>query len=380
MLTRADGARPARRPGGPRPYRSTAGGRGGAARRSLAGAALALLLTLGAAVPAIAAGRADPGAECPPGQSDCSVWDDDPGTPGDPGGGGDDGGGGDSGGGGGAAKCQWNGRTVKCYDSVLGWFNNSDGCYYKLAEPQPEAPEGQQWYVAPATAATSGSQTTVLRDAPPPGFGAPPDPEELARRALAKITIAAPRIAVAPRAQQRSRPGRAAGLDVGPQRRPEVLRADPAGLGERAGPDRTITAKFDRIVWNMGNGRKVTCPGAGTPYRADGPFAGRPSPDCGYQRLPEGRRLPGAGHDLLEGDLERRRPERRHRRHPDHGNGPGPNQRTTGGGPVSARSEPILRAPQSTDPEPGRWTRRSPRPGWSGSGGCGPGCSAWPCC
>lgn len=92
--------------------------RAGATRRALAGAGLALLLALGAAVSAPAAGRADPGAECPPGQSDCSVWDDDPGTPGGPGGG-DTGGGGDSGGGGGGGKCQWNGRTVKCYDDVL---------------------------------------------------------------------------------------------------------------------------------------------------------------------------------------------------------------------------------------------------------------------
>lgn len=43
-----------------------------------------------------------------------------------------------------------------------------------------------------------------------------------------------------------------------------------------------ITATFGRIVWDMGNGRKVTCLGAGTPYRAGGKFAGRPSPDCGY--------------------------------------------------------------------------------------------------
>ncbi|RLK24236.1 hypothetical protein DER29_2134 [Micromonospora sp. M71_S20] len=263
------------------------GGRSGTARRSLAGVGLALLLALGAAVPAIAAQRADPGAECPPGQSDCSVWDDDPGAPGDPGGGGDDGGGGDPGGGGGSARCQWNGRTVKCYDSVLGWFNNGDGCYYKLAEPQPEAPEGQQWYVRTCNGGDLGSQTTVLRDAPPPGFGAPPDPEELARRALAKITIAAPRIAVAPR---RSNGPGLVGLPVWMWGRNDDRKyfgpTQEASESER-GLTVRIEAKFDRIVWNMGNGRKVTCSGAGTPYRADGPLAGRPSPDCGYQGYPK---------------------------------------------------------------------------------------------
>ncbi|KAB1918529.1 hypothetical protein F8280_28160, partial [Micromonospora noduli] len=58
-------------------------------RRALAGLALTLLLVVGAAPPATAALRADPGAGCPPDQPDCSVWDDEPGNPGDPGGGGD---------------------------------------------------------------------------------------------------------------------------------------------------------------------------------------------------------------------------------------------------------------------------------------------------
>ncbi|WP_442934366.1 hypothetical protein [Micromonospora sp. CPCC 205546] len=258
------------------------GGRSGTARRSLAGVGLALLLTLAAAVPAIAAKRADPGAECPPGQSDCSVWDDDPGAPGDPGGGGDDGGGGDPGGGGGGGKCQWNGRTIKCYDDVLGWFNNGDGCYYKLAQPQPEAPEGQQWYVRTCNGGDLGSQTTVLRDAPPPGFGAPPDPEELARRALAKITIAAPRIAVAPR---RSNGPGLVGLPVwmwGRDDDPKYFGPTQRASESERGLTVEITARFDRIVWNMGNGSTVTCSDAGTPYRADGPLAGRRSPDCGY--------------------------------------------------------------------------------------------------
>ncbi|MGK5520426.1 hypothetical protein ACSNN9_13850 [Micromonospora sp. URMC 107] len=251
------------------------------ARRSLAGTGLALLLALGAAVPAIAAGRADPGAECPPGQSDCSVWDDDPGTPGDPavvpapaG---------IARGGGGGGKCQWNGRTVACYHDVLGWFNNGDGCYYKLAHPQPEAPEGKQWYLRSCSGSGLGTQTPVLLDAPPPGFGAPPDPEELARRALAKITIATPRIAVAPR---RSKGPGLVGLPVwmwgsngdDPRYFGPIQQASETERGLTV----EITATFDRIVWDMGNGDQVTCSDAGTAYRADGPRAGRRSPDCGY--------------------------------------------------------------------------------------------------
>ncbi|MFI7491682.1 hypothetical protein ACIBXA_25225 [Micromonospora echinaurantiaca] len=251
----------------------------GAARRALGGVGLALLLAAAATVPAVAAGRADPGVECPPGQPDCSVWDDDPGTPGGPGGG-DTGGGGDSGGGG-AGKCQWNGRTIPCYDDLLGWFNNGDGCYYKLAQPQPtNTPPGQQWYVRTCNGGDLGDQTTVLRDSPPPGFGAPPDPEELARRALASIRLLPPRVAVAPR---KSKGPGLVGLPVwmwasrgenyfGP------LHADAEDRGLRV----VIEAKVDRIVWSMGNGRKVTCTGPGTPYSATGARAGRTSPDCGY--------------------------------------------------------------------------------------------------
>ncbi|MEU5530129.1 hypothetical protein ABZ744_24655 [Micromonospora chersina] len=258
--------------------------RAGTPRRLLLTAGLALLLALTGAPALLATGASaragNPGGECPPGQNDCNVWDDEPGTPGGPGGGGDPGGGG--GNGGGAAKCQWNGRVIPCYDDLLGWFNNGDGCYYKLAEPQPTAPEGQQWYVQTCNGGDLGAQTTVLRDGPPPGYGAPPDPEELARRALASISLLPPRVAVAPR---RSKGPGLVGLPVwmwasggasyfGP------LRASASDRGLTV----EITARVTRIVWTMGDGTQVTCTGPGTPYAADGPRAGRTSPDCGYDR------------------------------------------------------------------------------------------------
>ncbi|WP_091653997.1 hypothetical protein [Micromonospora pallida] len=241
---------------------------------------LALVLTV--PTPAVA----DPGAECPVGQTDCSVWDDDPGTPGDPGGGGDDGGGGgggDGGGGGGPAKCQWDGKPVKCYDDVLGWFNNSDGCYYKLSQPQPPGlDEGEQSYAKTCINPGGGLGSTqeVVLDTPPPGFGAPPDPEELAFRALASIDLLKPRISVAPRKSQG--PG-LVGLPVWMWASPGLNYFGPlkASASER-GVTVSITAKVDRAVWNMGNGEKVTCTKPGTAYSPSGPFAGQPSPDCGY--------------------------------------------------------------------------------------------------
>lgn len=249
-------------------------------RRTLAGVGLAMLMVMVAATPpASAARRAGPGVECPPGQPDCNVWDDEPGHPGDPGGGGDNGGG-DSGGGGGGGVCQWGGRTIPCYDDVLGWFNNGDGCYYKLAVPQPSAPEGQQWYVQTCNGGDLGAQRTLPLDGPPAGFGAPPDPEELARRALASIKLLPARLKVAPRKD--IGPG-LVGLPVWMWATPS---ADYFGPLHASAEDRglrvSIEAKVSRIVWNMGNGDTVTCTKPGTPYDPKGARAGSTSPDCGY--------------------------------------------------------------------------------------------------
>lgn len=263
-------------PAGRRPLRQFVGG----PRRVLAGLLLAMLVAV--AAPPAPVQAAGPGVECPPGQNDCSVWDDDPGTPGDPGGGT---GPGSPNSPGAAPKCQWNGKPLPCYNPNLGWFDNSSGCYYKVAEPQEEAPEGQVWYVQTCNGGDLGAQSMVLLDGPPPGFGTPPDPEELARRALASISLLPPRASVAPR---RSLGPGLVGLPVwmwassgrnyfGPLR----ASASDRGLTVR------ITAQVQRIVWDMGNGKKITCKGPGTPYKATGPNAGKKSPTCGYDGYPK---------------------------------------------------------------------------------------------
>ncbi|MFD9517913.1 ATP/GTP-binding protein [Streptomyces sp. NPDC059979] len=43
----------------------------------------------------------------------------------------------------------------------------------------------------------------------------------------------------------------------------------------------TATAKVGKIVWNMGDGKSVTCTTAGTPYKAA--YGKSPSPDCGHR-------------------------------------------------------------------------------------------------
>ncbi|GLZ56797.1 MULTISPECIES: hypothetical protein [Micromonospora] len=249
-------------------------------RRALAGIGLALLLVLGATLPATAARRADPGAGCPPDQPDCSVWDDEPGNPGNPGGGGDDGG--DDGGGGGGGVCQWNGRTIPCYDEDLGWFNNGDGCYYKLTEGSTEPSEGHQWYLQTCNGGDLGAQDVVELADPPAGFGAPPDPEELARRALASIKLLPAPLRVAPR--KSIGPG-LVGLPVWMWAAPSTSYFGPltASASDR-GVTVSIEAKVREIVWDMGNDEQVSCDGPGTPYDPKGDRAGGTSPDCGYDK------------------------------------------------------------------------------------------------
>ena len=248
-------------------------------RRPYALAALLLLALL--AVPAPGA-QAAPGGSCPPTEPDCHVWDDQkpPPRPGDGGGGRP----GDGGGGGGKpAPCVRDGEPVKCYDEVLGWFNNGDGCYYKLQDPQPEkVTEGMKWY----TRSCNGQIDAVELETAPDGFGAPPNPQELAWRAYAKITLAAPPISVAPR------PSAGPGL-VG---LPIWLWADSDSRWWRLSASDTergltvsITAEVTRVVWDLGNGDQVTCPpGGGTAYDP-ARDAGR-KPECG---LPQGFQRPG---------------------------------------------------------------------------------------
>ena len=137
-----------------------------------------------------------------------------------------------------------------------------------------------------------------------------------------------------------------------------------------------ITAKVDRIVWDMGNGDKVTCTGPGTPYERDGP-ARRPAlPDCGYDNgypkagtyrvsATTSGTCTGAGGGE-SGDIAQ--------------------TRTSGIVQIQINELQVVtrvsraRAPATDADWPGRWTRRSPRRRWSGSAGSAPGCSAWPCC
>jgi hypothetical protein len=250
----------------------------GLTRRLLTiGAAATLTLTIGLTGSAAARG---PGADCPPGQTDCNVWDDIPGNPGNPG----NPGGGGGGNNGPARKCNRNGEPVPCYDGVLGWFSSSNGCYYKLAEPQPDGvPEGQDAYLMSCAGTGEASQVMVMLDAPPAGFGAPPDPAEIAAQLMADLTLLPPRIGIAP--HPRTGPG-LVGLPVWlwTNSGPETWGPQEDATSQQ-GIRVWIRAEVEKIVWKMGNGDEVTCPDRGQAYNPD--TDKDKEPPCGYDGYPK---------------------------------------------------------------------------------------------
>lgn len=245
--------------------------------RRLLPLAAALVVVFGSPATAVAA---PPVGECPPGQTGCYVHDDDPGDPGDSGG--------NTGGnnGRGERTCTRGREPIRCYDPVFGWFNQSDECYYRLAEPQfpPPAGGGSEggWYIATCLA---GVAQPVWFDAPP--IAAPPDPETLAREALAGIDLLGADIEIKPD-QGPGLVGLPVWLWAGKSENtwgPIQNSATDQGLTV------TITARVTRLSFDVGDGSApVVCADGGTPY-AKG--AAGPSPDCGHVYARSSQKQPG---------------------------------------------------------------------------------------
>ena len=108
----------------------------------------------------------------------------------------------------------------------------------------------------------------------------PPDPVVLAQRAVSHMGLSSIDIGIVPE----DAPGRVGviGLPVwmwvadrGPSTTGPITTSATAAIWTV-----TATATLNRIVWEMGDGRTVTCAGPGTPYEDS--FGTSPSPDCGH--------------------------------------------------------------------------------------------------
>jgi hypothetical protein len=262
------------------------------ARPASVAAALTILLLGVPLETAVADGGPDGGVECPATKLNCEITAEDPGTepqdqsPKEP-----------SGGGGEEVPCEIDGKKVPCSDPEMGTFNRSDSCYWKLLDPQPSASEvaalangpmgsagipddwepgdpGAFYNVScPGTLLSGG--TTFSPTAP---GGTSVDPAQLARKAVEQMTLRGPDIGITPKPGGRG----VVGMPVYMWTETGAETYGPQAESASAGAVTvTATAKVSKIVWEMGDGKTVTCTTAGTPYKEE--FGKKPSPDCGHR-------------------------------------------------------------------------------------------------
>ncbi len=183
------------------------------------------------------------------------------------------------------------------YPCIVGtWYWSYDwACYTKYTDPQPPWSDpvwsGRTdgaifWCSRGVTLSDPFPADTVSRWAPSPPWGAPPDPEELARAAVESMNLRAIEIGIVPE----QGPGRVGlvGLptwmwvqDLGGSTWGPITRTATSGPWSV-----TATAEVDRIEWDMGDGTTVVCTTPGTPY--EDRFGDMDSPDCGHRYTEQG--------------------------------------------------------------------------------------------
>ena len=162
-------------------------------------------------------------------------------------------------------------------------------CYAKAASPQPPKSDpvwqghtdGAIYDCYRPALGPGGFIVSQFWAASPPGVGAPPDPAQLARRAIAVMNLHAIRIGIVPEA----RPGQVGlvGLPVWMwAEAPDPVTWGPVTKSASTGGYSVkATAKVDRVVWAMGDGEVVVCRDPGTKY--EDRYGKTSSPDCGYR-------------------------------------------------------------------------------------------------
>ncbi|MEU9485934.1 ATP/GTP-binding protein [Streptomyces decoyicus] len=104
------------------------------------------------------------------------------------------------------------------------------------------------------------------------------DPAVLAQEAVDKMKLTGPDIGIVPKPGGKG----LVGLPVWMWTDKTAEAYGPNKASATAGAVTvTATAKVSQIVWDMGDGHKVTCTTAGTPYKSS--YGKKSSPDCGYR-------------------------------------------------------------------------------------------------
>jgi hypothetical protein len=216
-------------------------------------------------------------------------------------------GGGGSGGGGTSGSFQCTAKTAVwgCFDPMYGWYNPSDGCYWRKltgAEVPPATdpvwhghhPDGAIYDIW-CSGYISGTGL-IWRATNPPGYNNSYDYYTAAERAIEELRLGAPIIRMAPN------PGTTGlvGLPVWmwtPTGPTTWARPTPTKSASAGGITASANATATQIVWDMGDGNKVTCPNPGTPYTAA--RGGSMSPTCGYKYAQPSRRVSGGKYKIV---------------------------------------------------------------------------------
>ncbi|MFF3326957.1 ATP/GTP-binding protein [Streptomyces sp. NPDC002889] len=171
-----------------------------------------------------------------------------------------------------------------------GGSNSSRVCTYEKMVPEPPA-DSSVWeghkpgdgavYIERCFEKSDPAGTTVVRifwSKQQPAAAPAVDSAVLAQQAVDKMLLRGPDIGITPKPGGRGVVGMPVYMwtTTGPET------YGPNTASATAGPvSVTATARVSKIVWQMGDGKTVTCTTAGTPYKAE--YGKKPSPDCGHR-------------------------------------------------------------------------------------------------
>lgn len=193
----------------------------------------------------------------------------------------------------GTRVCSYRGDEIAC-TSELGVWSEERQCFVQRVSPQPPAghaiwegrDEGTIYHcVPPGASFSAGVGIGFWFWAPSAGAAGAPvlvDPVTLAESAVERMELESPSIGMTPLTA-------GAPLLVGMDAWLWIDNAGPRGYGPitrtaSAGPvSVTATAKVTKVVWDLGDGSRLTCRSAGTPWSRDKGTG--PSPTCGYRYL-----------------------------------------------------------------------------------------------
>lgn len=246
------------------------------ARAIAAMLAAAAFVVVGSTSPASAAGGENCWYETDPNTGEVKLVCEDPGN---------GGGGNDDPGSGGSSTCQYSGKEIPCTGPEGSVWSSKYACWIgpsagelgeDLLPPDGQTKEDGAWHVCYF---------------PPPGSSweymwietgeVGIDPVVLANRAIASMDLDPIEIGIVPE----SGANRAGLVGLPVWMWVDSPTEDTFGPITRSASEGSVsvsaTASVSSIVWNMGDGTKVTCTGKGTPY-ADH-YGKQPSPTCGHR-------------------------------------------------------------------------------------------------